>query len=255
MSTAHIPDRREVNLCVVADVDRTFGCVTGLALSALILVLFTLPDTAKQVFMGEIGPLELLTALMYLVAVVFGAMGARLAVGLSRFHFSLWTLLCFVFFGEETSWLQHYLGYRTPAGVEVVNNQGEFNFHNLKIWTSDKSLIAWLKEGGSFSIGLQHVFNAGFVSYFAGIPILHAISTRFRRLAGRYQVPVAGTGLMLAFLLPIAVTVGIHLGWYHDPILMEYRELLFAACICTFIVALYRDQSVGVFRRDRGDAA
>lgn len=35
------------------------------------------------------------------------------------------------FAGEEASWGQHWLGYRTPKSVRKANKQGEFNLHNL----------------------------------------------------------------------------------------------------------------------------
>ncbi|MCY2930027.1 MAG: hypothetical protein NTV86_11140 [Planctomycetota bacterium] len=39
-------------------------------------------------------------------------------------------LAAFFFLGEECSWGQHYLGYKTPAGMTDLNRQHEFNLHN-----------------------------------------------------------------------------------------------------------------------------
>lgn len=39
-------------------------------------------------------------------------------------------LAAFFFLGEECSWGQHYLGYKTPAGLTQLNRQHEFNLHN-----------------------------------------------------------------------------------------------------------------------------
>jgi len=35
------------------------------------------------------------------------------------------------FFGEETSYLQHYIGFSTPEAYAVLNAQNELNIHNL----------------------------------------------------------------------------------------------------------------------------
>ena len=38
--------------------------------------------------------------------------------------------LSFIFF-EETSWMQHFLLYKTPSVIENINYQKEFNLHNI----------------------------------------------------------------------------------------------------------------------------
>ena len=35
------------------------------------------------------------------------------------------------FAGEETSWGQHYVGFETPEGLARINEQKEFNLHNI----------------------------------------------------------------------------------------------------------------------------
>lgn len=55
----------------------------------------------------------------------------------SGFHEKLWlvffVLFCLVAFGEETSWGQHIFGFNPPESVRLINQQNEFNFHNLNI--------------------------------------------------------------------------------------------------------------------------
>jgi hypothetical protein len=50
----------------------------------------------------------------------------------------LWTLACIYFAGEECSWGQWYLEFETPEQLTTLNDQGEFNFHNMSSWLDQK---------------------------------------------------------------------------------------------------------------------
>jgi len=47
--------------------------------------------------------------------------------------FALLGLLFLVMAMEEVSWAQWFLHFETPAGIRAVNEQGEFNLHNLPV--------------------------------------------------------------------------------------------------------------------------
>lgn len=55
-------------------------------------------------------------------------LGARVVWG-----FALLGLVFFVMAMEEVSWLQWFFHFRTPAAVSAVNEQHEFNIHNLPV--------------------------------------------------------------------------------------------------------------------------
>lgn len=80
----------------------------------------------------EFGIIENATNIFLVLAIIYGF---RLLMQTSTIFQKLWFLLLLVgsiyFLGEETSWGQHFLGYKTPEPVEHMNKQGEFNFHNL----------------------------------------------------------------------------------------------------------------------------
>lgn len=59
----------------------------------------------------------------------------------------LLALLCFVAFGEETSWGQHFLGFDPPDFIRQINNQRESNVHNLEFWEKLSSMLGSSKEG------------------------------------------------------------------------------------------------------------
>ncbi len=84
----------------------------------------------------EHGPVELTTFLGFLAGAVLSARLALRArahgeprlVVLAYAGFALFCLLCWM---EEISWGQALVYYATPFGLGNVNEQGEFNIHNL----------------------------------------------------------------------------------------------------------------------------
>ncbi len=78
----------------------------------------------------EDGPLENLTALLYLLAAVLFVLGLR-----RRSAGPVWLALLAVasFFvaGEEISWGQRIFGWSTPDGIAVINVQDETTIHNI----------------------------------------------------------------------------------------------------------------------------
>ncbi len=93
-------------------------------------------DIFLHYMVGEFGAPETLTAL--------GFLGASLFAGCVLLHHKsmrIWSLFFFIglvlfFFvcaGEEMSWGQHLLGFKTPESIAKINEQGEFNLHNLEL--------------------------------------------------------------------------------------------------------------------------
>jgi hypothetical protein len=104
-------------------------------LAAGLVWLFDAPVATQRALAAENRPIELASALFYFAAMMVAAYGATQVSGALRWYLALWALLCFLFFGEETSWLQHYLRYPTPAWMAHENVRGEFNLHNLRTFT------------------------------------------------------------------------------------------------------------------------
>lgn len=61
--------------------------------------------------------------------------------------FALLGIVFLVMAMEEVSWTQWFLHFETPAGVRAVNEQGEFNLHNLPV-------VQELNEWFLFGVGL-----------------------------------------------------------------------------------------------------
>jgi len=55
--------------------------------------------------------------------------------------FVLVALGCFYIGGEEISWGQQLVHWKTPAAIDVLNRQHETNLHNMSTWFNEKPRI------------------------------------------------------------------------------------------------------------------
>ncbi len=81
----------------------------------------------------EFGLVQNLTVIFLLPAIVAGVLIFLRRRELPRgvgWVMLLVALGALYFAGEEASWGQHWLGYKTPEAVKKINTQDEFNFHN-----------------------------------------------------------------------------------------------------------------------------
>jgi len=126
-------------------------------------------DRAK-VLTREYGFFETLSALFY----VAGAIACAIAIwrhGSSRLAW-IWMVFCVLFFGEETNWLQYYIGYSVPS-VEQVNRQNEFNFHTLDFLPNNDKKVNAIADRSI--LAPQLLFTVGFIAYFSIFPFLAKI--------------------------------------------------------------------------------
>jgi len=181
----------------------------------------------------EDGLIEGLTAVLYaigLAACIFTAQKTQWRAALPI----IWIFLCFVFLGEETSWLQRQLDYSVPA-IEQVNAQNEFNLHNLQIFQGGN-----LTEG-SFEVSSllksQNIFRLGFFGYFLIIPLL--IKQRdLGRLADdvgyRTQNRAFPLTIIAIFIFSFGLTLIAPKGLKSS--IAETREMLYAFFIAIYIL-------------------
>lgn len=213
--------------------------------SALFVVLVALATGLLRRFLeGEDGFVENVSALAYAAACVFAVYAAIESSGWTRKHWMMWAVFSFLFFGEETSWLQQWVHYATPDGVKAINVQSEFNLHNLSAVSPDDRILTG--EGIAFSwkhlLSAQHMFNLGFVTYFLLLPVLMTIE-RVKLLASRYGVPELRLGFLMMVWTPIAVSVAFTIAnRTHETsksLIGETREMFFALAILWFAAAAY----------------
>jgi len=92
-------------------------------------------ETYKTWMRGEISVPELGTVLWLAIAVIAGVAlllkRRRLPQRWLAAWIALFTLGCFFFGGEEASWGQSYVHWRTPEAMAAANAQQETNLHNM----------------------------------------------------------------------------------------------------------------------------
>ena len=227
-----------------------FAVATATLACLMFLGVALASDDVSRMLLGEDGIVEIASAGFYLVGLVFAVHLARRTAGWSRVHWAAWALFCVIFFGEETSWLQHWLGFETPEGVKALNAQSEFNLHNLKALTADAHVIN--PEGKSFSwkmlLSSQNLFQVGFTLYFLLLPAL-MLKDYFRRLAVRLGFPEINWRFVVMVWIPLIVSVGLTAAYRNDSLrkalIAETREMFFAFTIALLIVSAFAARKPG----------
>jgi hypothetical protein len=216
---------------------KTWRPVLGSAvLVGFLIWLFHAPIEIQAALAAENRPVELASALFFFVGMAAAAYSAVRAHGTVRWYLALWALLCLLFFGEETSWLQHLLHYQTPPWIAHENIRGEFNLHNLEVFHGGELI------GAEFHwrslLKAQHLSNLGFVAYLFGLPLL-AHSATGRQLLQRVKIPYPGKRLAAFAFLPLGVSAVLTLlaaTQATKATVAETREMIFALVILTFLV-------------------
>ncbi len=215
-----------------------------LAFAAACLILLSAVLLAGPVRGGRIaledGPLEALQVIFYFAGFlicIWSFLGGR-----NRFAAAVWAILCFVFVGEETSWMQRVFDYSVPA-VEQINGQGEFNFHNLTVFDSGRLL----DENQRFSISVeallnsQNIFRLAFFTYFFVLPItclVPSIRKWLTRLGYVFGPPLSFLAVAWAMIGVTLVFTALNV----EPVkfyISEVREAIYAATIFIYTLTLY----------------
>jgi hypothetical protein len=161
---------------------------------------------------------------------------------LKRLSYLALTALFIAFAGEEISWGQRILGFKTPEKLEKVNHQEETTFHNLK-W------IAGEEEDQVLPLNIEQIFLLFVVTFGFLVPVAALVSKRAHQFFDRFM-PVLpwfiGTLTILNYLVQKGFVRVYHRipDWYAShskspaaPI-YEIREYVFAALLLA-LVAYY----------------
>ena len=120
------------------------------------------PEFHTRWLQGEDHGVEWLTFVGFAGASITAFCTLRFRRKMSRlalFYIFMTGLFFFVCAGEEVSWGQRIFGFKTPEDVLKVNEQKEFNLHNLKFeYLHPSDLVSWYMKGFGIVLPLVLVF-------------------------------------------------------------------------------------------------
>jgi hypothetical protein len=185
------------------------------------------------------GLIESLSNIFLLIAIVLSFRSINLPISkIQRAWCSFFGLGCIVFLGEEISWGQHYLEWKTPELWSEINNQDETNLHNLEGWPQfifgkvarnglsigmiGGAVIApwWLRRNPQFCQPSTINFWLWPSCQSAAVAVLAVVSNIPKRLMKNF---------------------GVEIPWnYYGPNDGELKECLFALFILLYAIVLFR---------------
>tara|TARA_B100000575_G_scaffold246176_1_gene211075 strand:- start:900 stop:1637 length:738 start_codon:yes stop_codon:yes gene_type:complete len=83
-------------------------------------------------FWNENGFIETIQVILILISLILSFnFFFKSKIKIEKKMFFIISIGLFYYFGEEISWGQHYIKFNTPAVLVDINNQKEFNLHNI----------------------------------------------------------------------------------------------------------------------------
>jgi len=186
---------------------RSIIIIFSLVFIVLYGVFFTLDALALQHLTQEDGVIEWFGALCFLAACV---LLFRVFYRTKYAFILLLGIACFFAFGEEISWGQRIIGFKTPESIEKINAQKEFNIHNLK-WIQHKDTIGMDMKS---ILNFNRLFIIFWISYCVILPIVFKYGTYARSIILRLKIPVLPIWFGVLFFIN-EITCK-YLDWYLD---------------------------------------
>jgi len=169
-----------------------------LAGTIILIISYALPVITNGKSNLEDGLIEYLTSFGLLtISILFLILFFR-----TRHFLNILFFLVFLFgFGEEISWGQRLLEFNTPDLIEKDNAQGEFNFHNLRLFNA-------VDESGHPTRGLNinMLFALFCLSYGVLLPGLVLIFENLERITNFIGLYIPPISLGLLFIVKSAAS-------------------------------------------------
>ena len=186
----------------------------------------------------EFSPAEIMQSILYLIAFMI-SLKNLLYKKYQRKTFFIITIVILILFGEETSWLQHYINYSIPA-IQNINAQNEVNIHNLFIFQPYRFL-----RDGNITLDLllksQNLFRIFFCFYFFFLPLIMVFKP-FKNSFMKYIFLKPSRGFTISLSITLLFNIIITLLYVYPSSIInpiaEFRELIYATYICLYITEL-----------------
>lgn len=219
-------------------------------------------DTMNRWHSKEFGFVEATPLLLLAPAVVLGILLFRARRAMPRHVGTLMLVIglaAFYFLGEDSSWGQHYVGYKTPQAIYEVNRQHEFNLHNNKgTW---KTIFSTVPRTGATVVMIA----------FSILPFLFARKCRdphgvkdfwYWFLPTRVMVPTCAMAALATVPAHLMKRLGFHspttsyLNMAIDKPSGEFKEYLIALALLLYLASVYaRLRSLRRQEQERPEAA
>jgi hypothetical protein len=215
------------------------------------LVAVAFPDharyyTSESNFYPNLGAVSLFVAVLFMLATIWQLWQTEIkSMPFKKVWYTGFMGVLVLAFGEETSWGQHFFEFEVPESIREINEQQEFNLHNLKY-------VHGLHPDKSQKTGLLRWFTAHrmFYSFLAVflvvVPFMNFLFGFFSDLMRKVQMimPSRWTGvvLIMSFLLARVFQYGyshLHPEMYHT--LAEVMEVHIEITLLSVAIVFYRN--------------
>jgi hypothetical protein len=232
-------DSHRTHTVGVLDHQNTLGIRTSISTAYLLLFsacILPFLQTDALAWLGEEdGPIENAGALCFLLAGILFLLTARQTSGLHRqcgadhieSPLTLYALgaLLLVCFGEEISWGHRLFHYSVPVWLEAINQQGEWNLHNLS-WFQAHTPDGVRKSFWARLIDMNRLLAIFQLILCTLVPIITAYSATVRAWVARIGLPIVPW--WIAGLVPVHILVSqavyAIIGAGGDPILGDVLD-------------------------------
>ena len=112
----------------------------------------------------------------------------------------LLSILLFFGAGEELSWGQNFIGFKTPDELKKINVQKEFNLHNIEIFNTN-NFDHTQKKGWRRLFEINFLFRVFIILYGIILPLTVFHNKWIKKIVSKIKIPIPPISLGLFFLV------------------------------------------------------
>jgi hypothetical protein len=150
------------------------------------------------------------------------------------YYFIFMGLFLFICAGEEISWGQRVIGYEVPKVVEAMNEQGDFNLHNLELkHIHPYGIFSWLM--GIYGIILPLIYSRKLVN--PESPLRKYLSPPVLVPCFAFTIIIRSTDNFVAYLIIQYFGVDITTSYVSQT--AELQEMYWGLCMFLSAILIY----------------
>lgn len=126
----------------------------------------------------------------------------------------LLSILLFFGAGEELSWGQNFIGFKTPDELKKINVQKEFNLHNIEIFNTN-NFDHTRKKGWRRLFEINFIFRVYIILYGIILPLSVFHNKWINKIVSKIKIPIP----------PISLGVFFFVSWLAYKIVLYYLPI------------------------------